>query len=242
MPQTRSIASIKHANKSQPLLTPPKATIATPLLNPATETGVFLCVVVPSPTCASEINRRQPKTRLSPHQASNSPLKRNHLKASLVPCRCIPSTTPRRCWTAHKNDTANRASASMTPPQHLPQSTSLKRNPPFHKHTRKSRTCRKPALSQASNTRTNHNHCLHSPKQPSQRHCSIPQQKRACFSASWCRRQPARVKSTAVSPKRAVPTPSKQQPPQKQPSKSITCPSSLRPQHDTPPLLDSAQE
>ena len=173
--------------------------------NPATETGVFLCVVVPSPTCASEINRRQPKTRLSPHQASNSPLKSNHLKASLVRCRCFPSTTPRRCWTAHKNAPANRASASMTPPQHLPQSTSLKRNPQFHKHTRKSQTCRKPALSQASNTRTNHNHCLQRPKQPSQRHCSIPQQKRACFSASWCRRQPARVKSTAVSPKRAFP-------------------------------------
>jgi hypothetical protein len=41
MPHTRSVASIKHANKSQPLLTQPKATIATPLLKPATDMGVF---------------------------------------------------------------------------------------------------------------------------------------------------------------------------------------------------------
>ena len=94
-------------------------------------------------------------TRASPTPPIISPMKSKHLKASLVRCRCFPSTTPRRCWTAHKNAPANRASASMTPPQHLPQSTSLKRNPQFHKHTTKSQTCRKPAQSQASNTRTN---------------------------------------------------------------------------------------
>jgi hypothetical protein len=69
-PQNHSLASIKHANKPQLLLTQPKAIIATPLLKPATDTGVFLCVVVPSPTCASQIKRRQPETRLPRHKAT----------------------------------------------------------------------------------------------------------------------------------------------------------------------------
>jgi hypothetical protein len=77
-PQNRSLASIKHAHKSHTLLTSPKATIATPLLNPVTDTGVFLCVVVPSPTCASETKSRQPEMRLpspanhQPHQKKTS--------------------------------------------------------------------------------------------------------------------------------------------------------------------------
>jgi hypothetical protein len=42
---------------------------------------------------------------------------------------------------------------------------------------------------------------------------------------------------------RNAPSPAeKQQPHQKQTSKSITCPQPLDPQHDNPPLLDTAQE
>ncbi len=50
---------------------------------------------------------------------------------------------------------------------------------------------------------TNRKLFLHSPKQPSQRRCSIPQQTRACIDRSWCCRQPARVKQKAVSSKLA---------------------------------------
>jgi hypothetical protein len=131
--------------------------------------------------------------------------------------------------------------ATTTPPQHLPQSASLKRNPPYLNCTTHTKKGRKPALSQASNTPTNHNHFLHSPQQPSQRRCSSLQQSRACIDWSWCRRQPERVKTNAVSPKRASPR-TKQQPHQKQTSKSITSPAALYPQQTTPLLLDSAQE
>ena len=44
-----------------------------------------------------------------------SPIKRKHLKASLVLRRCIPSTTPRRCWTPHRNAPANHASRNNGP-------------------------------------------------------------------------------------------------------------------------------
>ena len=54
---------------------------------------------------------------------------------------------------------------------------------------------------------SNHKLFLQSPKQPSQRRCSIPQQTRACIDWSWCRRQPARVEQKTVSPKLAFPPP-----------------------------------
>ncbi len=82
--KTRSLESIKHAHKSQTLLTPPKATIATPLLNPATDTGVPRLVVVPSPTCASENKSRQLDTAFPP-QPIISPIKSNHLKPITCP-------------------------------------------------------------------------------------------------------------------------------------------------------------
>jgi hypothetical protein len=76
--KTRSLACVKHAHKSQTLLTKPKATITTPLLNPATDTGVYRSVVVLSPTCASETKSRQTETCLpspanhQPHQKKTS--------------------------------------------------------------------------------------------------------------------------------------------------------------------------
>jgi hypothetical protein len=46
------------------------------LIKDKTDTGVYRSVVVPSPTCASENNRRQPETRLPPHKAT-APSKAN---------------------------------------------------------------------------------------------------------------------------------------------------------------------
>ena len=171
-----------------------------------------------------------------------SPIKRKHLKASLVRSSSIPSTTPRRCWTRHRNAPANHASRNNGPSPAPPAINLPQTQPPFHNCTTKTQTGRRPALSQASNMRTNQKLFLHRPKQPSQRRCSIPQQTRARIDASWCRRQPARVKQKAVSPKLASPNPTNHQPHQKKTSKSITCPAQLFPQHDTPPLLDTAQE
>ena len=138
-PQTRSLASIKHANKSQPLLTPPKATIATPLLKPATDTGVYLQAVVPSPTCASDNNRRQPETRLPPAQ-SNSPIKSKHLRTSLVRIGCIPSTTPRRCSTLHRNGAENHASRNNDPSPAPPAINPSQTQHPNHKLNRNRQT------------------------------------------------------------------------------------------------------
>jgi hypothetical protein len=102
--------------------------------------------------------------------------------------------------------------ATMAPPQHLPQSTLPQTQPPVitiapQKRTTKTQTGRKTALSQASNKYKNHKLFLHSPKQPSQRRCSILQQTRARIDCLWCRRQPARVKQKAVRPKCAFPPP-----------------------------------
>jgi hypothetical protein len=98
--------------------------------------------------------------------------------------------------------------ATMAPSQHLPQSTLPQTQPPHdYNCTTKTQQGRKPALSQASNMHTNHKLFLHSPKQPSQRRCSILQQTRARIDRSWCRRQPARVKQKAVSTKLAIPPP-----------------------------------
>ncbi len=75
---------------------------------------MYRLVVVPSPTCASETKSRQPKTCL-PSPPIISPIKSKHLKASLVRRRCIPSTTPRRCWIPHRNAPANHASRNNGP-------------------------------------------------------------------------------------------------------------------------------
>ena len=96
----------------------------------------------------------------------------------------------------------------MAPPQHLPQSTLPQTQPPMITIAPQKRNkAAKPALSHASNMHTNHKLFLRRPKQPSQRRCSIPQQTRARIEWSWCRRQPARVKQKAVSPKLAFPPP-----------------------------------
>jgi hypothetical protein len=123
--------------------------------------------------------RRQParveQKTVSPKLAFPPPpiislIKRKHLKASLVHLRSVPSTTPRRCWTAHRNDTVNHASRnngpSPAPPAINPPSNAT---PHDHNCTTKTQQGRKPALSQASNMHTNHKLFLHSPKQPSQR-------------------------------------------------------------------------
>ena len=67
-----ALTSVKNSSKSQPHLTPPTATIAMPLLNPKTDTGMFLSVVEPSPTCASKMKCSQTKTRL-PRTPSQPP-------------------------------------------------------------------------------------------------------------------------------------------------------------------------
>ncbi len=63
-----------------------------------------------------------------------------------------------------------------------------------------------------ASTTINHKHSLLCPKQSSQHRCSIPQQTRACLDRSWYRRQAARVKTNAVSPKRASPRTKQQLP------------------------------
>jgi hypothetical protein len=59
-----SQTSAKIHSKTRLTSRPPKATIATPLLKPATDTGVFRRVVVPSPICAKNRHSRQPDTRI----------------------------------------------------------------------------------------------------------------------------------------------------------------------------------
>jgi hypothetical protein len=168
-----SQASIKHTQESQSCLTEPKATMATPLLNPVTGTGVYLSVVVPSPSCKSKTKRRQPENTPPPHQAAVPSNQRQ--EASPRRSGCIPSTRPRRCWSPHRNEPAYHASSAHYPslaPSQQPASP-LPNPPTSQQHNTSNRTLTSVSHKQASNTPKNHNHVLPRPKQPSQRRCSI---------------------------------------------------------------------
>ncbi len=73
LPETRSEAEI--TNMETEILKQCKKVHMT-VIEDKTETGVCLCVVVPSPTCARENNRRQPQTRLPSHKTT-APSKAN---------------------------------------------------------------------------------------------------------------------------------------------------------------------
>jgi hypothetical protein len=68
---------------------------------------------VPSPTCTNHNTSRQLQPR-APPATHNSQLK-NIKKASLGHMSCLPSTTPRRCSTTHRNATAKHHVTSPRP-------------------------------------------------------------------------------------------------------------------------------
>jgi hypothetical protein len=118
LPESRSEAAIRNVDRTML-----KHCLLPQIINApdeTTHTGVFLCVVEPSPTCTSENKRRQPETRLPPPKQQLPHNETKTYKAS-PGLRCsFPSTTPRRCCSAHRNDTANNVSRSHdsvpTPP------------------------------------------------------------------------------------------------------------------------------
>jgi hypothetical protein len=130
-PQTRSLACVKHAHKSQTLLTKPKATIATPLLNPATDTGVYRVVVVPSPTCASGTKNRQPETCL-PSPANHQPYQKKTSKSITSPFSFRPQhDTPPLLESAQECICKPRVTQQWPLPSTSRNQPSLKRNPPM---------------------------------------------------------------------------------------------------------------
>jgi hypothetical protein len=129
-PQTRSLKSIKHAIKSQTLLTEPEATIATPLLNPATDTGVYRLVVVPSPTCASGTKNRQPETCL-PSPANHQPHEKQTSKSITCPLPLYPQhDTPPLLDTAQECACKPRVTQQWPLPSTSRNQPSLKCSPP----------------------------------------------------------------------------------------------------------------
>jgi hypothetical protein len=88
-----------------------------------TETGVLRFVVLPSPTCTRKQNTSSAtKTFNLPHITQQPPSKTKQ-QASLGHKDCIPSMTPRRRWTAHRNVAANH-SVTNTPSSAPHNSTS----------------------------------------------------------------------------------------------------------------------
>ncbi len=131
-----ALSQASKSQKSHPHLTPPDAIIATPLLNPETDTGVYLLVVELSPTCASEKKSRQLETRVSRTQQTALPKPRQ--EASLGRMRCVPSSTPHRCWSTHRNDPANHASPGNDPTHTPPTKRVFKTHTPASQQHNKS--------------------------------------------------------------------------------------------------------
>jgi hypothetical protein len=81
LPAIRSDSFIKNAPRhTRPSIAPDALLILSQRMRAVhkdhTDTGVYRSIPVPSPTCASEYNRRQPQTRLPPHNAT-APSKAN---------------------------------------------------------------------------------------------------------------------------------------------------------------------